>query len=138
MDLTKLGKQLIVHEGFKKLPYVDTTGNITIGVGHNLSADGLTYAQVMSLLQDDITQVLLWLKIHLPWHAQLDDVRQRALADMAFNLNNKLMGFTNMLAALQKQDWQTAHDELLNSTFAKQTGQRAKDLAQMFLTGQDD
>lgn len=135
MDLQKLQAMLIRHEGLKKFPYVDTTGNLTIGVGHNLTAKGLTDGQIRIILTDDITDAINFLNSHLPWVVFLDDVRQRVLADMAFNLMGKVLDFKNMLAAIQAKDWNRAADELLNSAFAHQTGQRAKDLSYMIRTG---
>lgn len=137
MNLTKLGTQLIAHEGLKKFPYTDTVGKMTIGVGHNLTDKGLTTSQVMSILSADMADVVNLLNSRLPWFNGLDDVRQRALADLTFDLMEKVFDFPKMLAALASGDWPTASAELLNSTFATQTGKRAKDLASMFLTGQD-
>lgn len=137
MNLPKLYDQLIKHEGLKLFPYVDSVGKTTIGVGHNLTDKGLTRSQIMSLLQDDLNETINFLRFKLPWTGQLDDVRLRALTDLTFDLMGKVLDFTHMLAALQAQDWQGASDELLNSTFAHQTGQRAIDLAFMFRTGQD-
>lgn len=137
MDLTKLSNQLIKHEGLKQFPYRDTIGKLTIGVGHNLDDKGLTQAQIRSILIDDLTDTVNFLNFKLPWLKDLDDVRQRAVANMTFDLMGKILDFKHMLAALQAKDWIKASDELLNSTFAKQTGQRARDLAKMLLTGQD-
>lgn len=137
MDLTKLSNQLIKHEGLKQFPYRDTVGKLTIGVGHNLDDKGLTQAQIRSILMDDLTDTVNFLNFKLPWVRDLDDVRQRAIANMTFDLMGKILEFKHMLAALQAKDWVTASDELLNSTFAQQTGQRARDLAKMLLTGQD-
>lgn len=137
MDLTKLSNQLIKHEGLKQFPYRDTVGKLTIGVGHNLDDKGLTQTQIRSILMDDLTDTVNFLNFKLPWLKDLDDVRQRAIANMTFDLMGKILEFKHMLAALQARDWVTASDELLNSTFAKQTGQRARDLAKMLLTGQD-
>lgn len=137
MDLTKLSNQLIKHEGLKQFPYRDTVGKLTIGVGHNLDDKGLTQAQIRSILIDDLTDTVNFLNFKLPWLKDLDDVRQRAVANMTFDLMGKILDFKHMLAALQAKDWIKASDELLNSTFAKQTGQRARDLAKMLLTGQD-
>lgn len=137
MDLQKLQQQLIKHEGMKLKPYTDTMGKLTIGVGHNLTDDGLTASQVLSILNDDITNTLSFLTKTCPWFGNLNDARQRAITDLTFDIGTKLLGFTNMIAAIQDLDWQRAHDELLNSAFAAQTGQRAKDLATMLLTGTD-
>lgn len=137
MDLNKLSNQLVKHEEIRFKPYLDTVGKITIGVGHNLSDKGLTPNQVGLILQDDIKDVVTFLTLRLPWVLKLDDVRARAVADMAFVLMDKLLDFHTMLPALQEARWKDASDALLNSKFASQVGKRAIDLANMILSGQD-
>jgi lysozyme len=125
-------------EGRRLKPYVDTVGKTSIGVGRNLTDVGISDAECDTLLQNDIEKTLAWLDANLSWWRNLDAVRQRALANMAFNMRARLLGFTNTLAALQKSDWQTAHDEMLDSVWAKQVGERATRLANMILTGAAD
>jgi lysozyme len=55
---------------------------------------------------------------------------------MAFNLRERLLGFHDTLAAILNDDWQRAHDEMLDSLWAKQVGERAQRLAKMILTGE--
>lgn len=137
MDTAKLKTQLIKHEGLKLQVYTDTMGIPTIGVGRNLRDKGLSAVEAMYLLDGDITDTIDWLTKNCSWWKDLDDVRQRAVADLAFNLRGKLLQFKNMIAAIQAKDWSKAFAELLNSDFAHQTGQRAKDLAAQLLTGKD-
>jgi len=138
MDYNKLANQLIIHEGNRKFPYTDTTGNLTIGVGHNLTAKGLSPSQIRNILSDDINDTVSFLGKNLPWWAGMnDDVRQRALADMAFNLMGKILDFKTMLPAIQAKNWDAAADALLASKFAQQTGIRAIHLASMIRTGKD-
>lgn len=137
MNLTKLTAQLIKHEGLRTTLYIDTVGKATIGVGHNLTDKGLTTSQVMMILSSDISDTVNLLTNHFPWFIKLDDVRQRAIADLTFDVMGKILEFKHMLAAIEKSDWPTASNELLNSAFAKETGKRAADLAHMLLTGTD-
>lgn len=137
MDTKKLATQLIVHEGLRTKPYTDTVGKLTIGVGHNLTDNGLTATQCLAICEDDIKDTLKFLESHCPWFSPLDDVRQRAIANMTFNLMGKILQFKGMIAAIEAKDWNSAADHLLDSLFARQTGKRAKDLAQMIRTGQD-
>ena len=56
---------------------------------------------------------------------------------MAFNLGRGgFAGFKKARAALEAGDWQRAHDELLDSRWAKQVPNRARDIASTILTGQ--
>jgi lysozyme len=133
----KLITLLVKHEGLRLFPYKDTAGYLTIGVGHNLTANGLTHEQVMNILEDDINSTLTFLDKGVPWWRTLDEVRQRVMIDLAFNLMGTLLTFKRMLTALQSHAWNVAADELLDSQFATQTGQRAQDLAHMLRTGED-
>lgn len=137
MDYTKLRTQLIKHEGLKLKPYTDTVGKLTIGVGHNLTDNGLTMMQCMFILDDDVKDTIEFLSHNCPWWGGLDEVRQRAILDLAFNLKTRLLGFKKMIAAIQAKDWGAAAKELLDSDFAKQTGIRASNLAAQILTGKD-
>lgn len=136
MDLDKLKRQLALHEGYKLKPYVDTVGKVTIGVGHNLTDNGLTARQVDNILNDDVSDALTFLNGQ-SWYLALDDVRARAIANMTFNLMRKVLDFKTMITALEHKAWDEAADALLNSAFAKQTGKRALDLSMMIRTGQD-
>lgn len=137
MDLSKLKLQLVKHEGIILKMYLDSLGIPSIGVGRNLKDKGISASEAMFLLDGDITETIDWLTHNCPWWKDLDDVRARAIADLAFNVRGKLLGFKNMIAAVQTKDWSKASTELLNSTFATQTGQRARTLAHMIETGKD-
>ena len=52
---------------------------------------------------------------------------------MVYNLGlPNLLKFQNMLAALENNDGTTAADEALNSKWARQVGQRAQRIADIF------
>lgn len=141
--------QLVVElrrdEGVRYVPYADTKGIPTTGVGHNLQASplpaGWTYPltddQVNQLLRIDLTNVFSDLNRDLPWWNDLNDVRQRVIANMMFNLgSNRLLGFKNTLAAMRQGRWDDAAAGMLNSAWASQVGARAQRLAQMMRTGE--
>lgn len=131
----KLENMLIKHEGRKLKPYRDTENKLTIGVGRNIEDIGITKEESDYLLQNDIKRVTLELNKALPWFILLDESRQFALIDMSFMGVARLMLFKNFLDAMSKKDWQRAHDEMLDSKWARQVGDRATDLASIILTG---
>ena len=74
----------------------------------------------------------------LPWVTQLNEVRQRVLVDMAFNMGIVgLLSFKRTLATIQAGDYQQAATMMLDSRWAGQVGQRAERLAHMMVTGKD-
>ena len=138
MNKNRFIKQMRFHEGVRNKVYKDHLGIETIGVGRNLVARGLSDEEVDYLLTNDITIVENELDNGLSWWRDLDEVRQRALADLAFNMGlPRLHGFVKMLDALQRRDYHAAADELLDSKYAKQVGERSNRVAEMIRTGAD-
>lgn len=137
-----LRAQLRRHEGTgprrlgRLLPYTDPVGKLTIGYGRNLEDVGLSQTEADFLLDNDIDDRVRALAFHLPWFATLDEVRQRALVDMAFMGTAKLLGFRKMLSALERGDYETAALEALDSRWAEQVKGRADTVARMLRTGE--
>jgi lysozyme len=134
---TALETSLIKHEGVRLMPYTDTTGNLSIGIGHNLTANGISHNTAETILTEDIAKAVSRTDTLLPWVASLDDVRKRAFVEMVFNLDSRLLGFHHALDAAQAGDWSTCVAELKASRWATQVGHRAVDLESMILTGTD-
>ena len=141
----QLVEELRRDEGVRYVPYRDTKGIPTTGVGHNLQASPLpagwsyplTDAQVDTLLQADLKNVYSDLNRSLPWWTDLNDVRQRVICNMCFNLGmSKLAGFRNTLTAIRQGQYRDAASGMLNSAWASQVGARAQRLAQMMRTGE--
>ncbi len=144
MDLKKLVAELRRDEGVRYAPYDDTMGIQTVGVGHNMKVSPLpagwkcplTDAQVDALLAADVDAVRKALDARLPWWSGLDDVRQRVLCNMAFNLGIQgLLGFKNTLAAVQAGRYADAAQGMAASAWARQVGARAARLVQAMRTG---
>jgi lysozyme len=134
-DLAALQNELIRDEGLKLKPYRDTRGILTIGVGRNLEGVGISEREAKILLANDIVSVASQLDTALPWWKSLSDGRQRALINMGFMGVQKLLGFKNMLAALQAGDWDTASREALDSDWAREVKARANRVAVLILEG---
>jgi lysozyme len=134
--MDRLTDELIRDEGLKLRPYRCTAGKLTIGCGRNLDDNGLTEAEARYLLANDIATVSRELDRVCPWWGEMGPARQRALANMAFNLGvPRLRQFRMMLAALDSGDWEAAASEALDSQWAKQVGARAQRIAEMFRNG---
>ena len=138
IDRDAMVRQLRLHEGERLKPYRCTAGKLTIGIGRNLEDRGITREESAYLLANDIAAVERELLRALPWVATLDEVRQRVLLDMAFNMGIVgLLGFKRTLATIQAGDYQAAAAMMLDSRWAKQVGQRAERLSRMMATGKD-
>jgi len=138
IDRDAMVRQLRLHEGERLKPYRCTAGKLTIGIGRNLEDRGITREESAYLLANDIAAEERELLRALPWVATLDEVRQRVLLDMAFNMGIVgLLGFKRTLATIQAGDYQAAATMMLDSRWAKQVGQRAERLSRMMATGKD-
>jgi len=135
VDMRSLTEQLILHEGLRQNPYYCTAGKLTIGVGRNLEAVGISKAEAMFMLENDIIRVMAELDEHLSWWRDLSQTRRHVLVDMAFNLGVfGLLKFQNALKAMQEERFADAAVEMLDSRWAQQVGNRAKTLAKMMET----
>ena len=135
--MKNIEEQLLLHEGLRLKPYRCPAGFITIGVGRNLETKGLSEEEALFLLRNDIAEVTEKLE-RLGWFVALDPVRQKVIVDMAFNLGVAgLLSFKRMIQALNCYDYDTAADEMINSKWYRQVGERSKRLVKMMRTGED-
>ncbi|GDX76038.1 lysozyme [Cyanobium sp.] len=138
VDRQAMVRQLRLHEGERLRPYRCTAGKLTIGVGRNLEDRGITRDESAMLLLNDIGAMETEVLRALPWVTQLNEVRQRVLVDMAFNMGLVgLLNFKRTLATIQAGHYQQAATMMLDSKWAGQVGQRAERLARMMATGMD-
>jgi lysozyme len=134
--MTPLQNLLIKHEGKRNSPYKDSVGKLTIGVGHNLDDKPISDAAVAQMLFDDISDARKDART-FPWFNDLDVVRQDVILNMVFNMGlSRFSGFKKMIAALEKQDFEMAATQMLDSNWSQQVGKRALELARMMVNGQ--
>ena len=127
---------LIRHEGLRLKPYRDARNKLTIGVGRNLDDAGITREEALMLLNNDIATVRREIERAFPWVSRLDPVRKNVILDMVFNLGlPRFRRFKKTIAAIKAEDWENAAREMLDSQWAKQVGERAKELAAMMKRG---
>jgi lysozyme len=134
-------------EGLKLFAYDDATGkNIvkfstvvghpSIGIGRALDVHGITEAEAEYLCSNDIDAITAALVKNYAWFPWLDDVRQRVVANMAFNLGVAgLDTFHQTLDFIGRHQFGLASKAMENSAWYRETGERAKRLAQMIATG---
>lgn len=136
--LDKLKKLLLLHEGLRLMPYLDTVNKLSIGIGRNLTDCGISVEEAEFMLDNDVKAHIGFLDRYLPWWRNLDEVRQMVLADMCFNLGiDSLLGFHHFLQSLEKHRYDEAATEMMLSKWATQVGGRAKRLEQMMRTGRE-
>lgn len=139
--------QIKQHEGLRLTVYDDATdqpivpgshviGHPTIGYGRALDVAGITASEAQMLYAHDLAAIAAQLDKQLPWWRQLNDVRQAALTEMAYQLGVAgLLGFRLMLRALKDGRYAAAEAQALASKWARQTPARAEDVARRLADG---
>lgn len=147
MAITCLEDQLRRDENERQYAYDDANGktvikgttlqgNLTIGVGRNLSAKGLSQKEREFLLANDIADATAAIDAAFPWTADLGEVRKGVVLNMAFNMGVRgVDAFHVFLAQLRAGDFSGAEASMLDSLWAKQIGLRAQRLALQIGTG---
>ena len=132
MNRQRLIDKIVRHEGLRLKPYRDSLGFLTIGIGRNLDGKGIIKEEAYILLDNDLDSCIEDLNVNLPWWETLDDFRQEVLIEMCFQMGIfGLLGFKEFLSHLRKGNYKGASEEMLNSKWAKQTPQRAEELAKI-------
>lgn len=157
LSMDEIKQRLAVHEGFRSKPYRCTANKLTIGIGRNIEdrpfteeelrlvdkdymAKGITKAQAFAILAKDVMQFDFELRQNIPFYERLDDERQYALLDMAFNMgigNSKkgLLSFKKMLSYIGTGFYKQAAAECLNSKYGRELPTRAGRIARTIETG---
>jgi len=123
------------HEGASNHLYTCPGGRLTIGVGHNIEDNGLSDHIIRLILQEDIDNALKDLCSIFPTLYTMGVARRDALTDMMFNLGlPAFRSFKRMIAAIERERWEQAATEALDSAWATQVGERAQEIAQLLRT----
>lgn len=131
----QLKSDLRRHEGERLTVYRDSEGYPTVGVGHLVLVkeqlqvgDVITFERMDELFATDLTLALQRCAWMIPqWQEHPDEV-QCILANMSFNLGNRLGAFVRMLDALAAKDYAMVADEMQQSHWYTQVGDRGHEL----------
>lgn len=117
---------LIKHEGLVCNTYKCSEGKLTIGVGRNLEANGISEDEALYMLDNDIERVKESLdKSFKMWRCMPKRARMVCI-DMTFQMGiTGFLGFRKTIALMQMGMWLEASEEVLDSKYAIQTPNRA-------------
>lgn len=121
-------------EGLRLKPYRCTAGKLTVGYGRNLEDVGISRAEADMMFERDFAQAEAearqLCRTYKVNYEDLIEQRFYVLTDMIFNMGyDRVSKFKKMLTAFSKGDYDTAANEMLDSTWAIQVGNRAQQLA---------
>ena len=128
----ELIEQIKRHEGLRLKVYRCPAGKLTIGYGRNLEDNGISEEEADYLLINDLRFVEDSLARRLAFWDNMPKGVQQVLINMGFQLGiNGLTAFRRTLALLDAANYKAAAEEMLNSRWARQTPNRARELAQI-------
>lgn len=145
MDIEKLKNQLIIDEGIKYQIYTDTKGYATFGIGHKLTSSDPEYyyyknlksGEVINVSQQRVDQafendVAIALKACQQCFPDFDfflEEVQQIIANMMFNIGQPVFSeFHKFIEAITCKNYKTAAQEMVDSSWYSQVGNRAKRL----------
>jgi len=145
MNIEALREQLKIDEGVKYEIYKDHLGYPTFDIGHLITEndpehgkhDGTEISEdrVNEIFETDVAKFVSEAKILFPDLDDLPDVAQQVIVNMAFNMGRpRLSKFKNFIAGVNDRDWTRAAEEMMDSRWATQVGDRAIRLRNQILT----
>ena len=143
IDMDKLLESVKRHEGYRNKVYLDTLGKRTVGVGHlcveDFWEDDKEYEEdfLMGILEKDLQGAIdkaedLINNCPSGGKANISDDAKILIIEMVFQLGgNGVSKFRKMWQALQQDppDYAEASVQMLDSRWAKQTPNRAQEMA---------
>lgn len=130
--------------------YICPAGHWTIGWGHNLEAHPdprfparagttCTIEQADAWLAEDVASAQAGLITRWPWMVRLPRGVFEALTNIAFNMGvQRFAGFVQTLAALEAHNFVLAADELEDSLWFRQVGNRGKRVVAQVRRGEEE
>ena len=139
MDIDKLREEIEYDEGNVKMVYLDHLGLPTFGIGHLIRESDPEHGwkvgtevsddRCVAAFNEDIETVVSDCHKLYPDFEDLPEEAQQIIANMMFNLGRpRLSKFVGMKRGVDAEDWDTAADEMVDSRWYRQVGERAERL----------
>ena len=129
-DFKALIERLKVNEGFRSSVYQCSLGFDTIGYGFAIKDLELTEKEAEYLLANRVSQKHLHLLDNLDWYSDMPPEVQGVVLEMVYQLGfTGFCKFKKAISNMKDKNWKDAATEMLDSRWAKQTPNRANQLA---------
>jgi lysozyme len=125
---------LCIDEGVKHYAYRCPAGFLTIGVGHNLDAKGVSDQAIKAMLDDDIDDardaaIRCFGEVQF---GAFSVFRQMAILNMIFNLGEQgFLKFAETIELMKARRWVDAAARIAKTPYATQVGDRARRVCMM-------
>ena len=123
-------KRIKHHEGYRKSVYKCTEGFDTIGYGFAIKDLELDEDIAEEILIRKVEKLIKRVRSKFDWLDSVPREVQGVLVEMSYQMGlSGVSKFKKALHAMQMFQWKLAATELLDSRWAKQTPNRAKELS---------
>ena len=123
-------KKIKEHEGFRSRVYKCTEGYDTIGYGFAVKDLELDEDIAEEILLRKLEKLIQRVRAKFKWLDTVPHEVQGVLVNMSYQMGvNGVSKFKKALHAMQMFQWKIAADELMDSRWARQTPNRAKELS---------
>ena len=129
-ELQEIVDDIKRHEGFESKVYECSEGYDTIGYG---------FAIKDLVIDKDVADLILMKKLHIllqriivafPWIKDIDEIAKKVVINMCYQLGIRgFSKFKKTIYYLETEQYEEASIEMLDSLWAKQTPNRAKELS---------
>jgi lysozyme len=127
MDLIESIKK---HEGYVASVYKDSLGIDTIGYGFAIKDLQLDEDICDMILERKLKDLNDSIKIKFDWYKYMPPEIKNIVTEMCYQLGvTGFSKFRKTIAYLQNKEWKNASIEMLDSRWAKQTPNRAKEMS---------
>ena len=125
-------EQLKIHEGYKPKVYKCTAGVDTIGVGFAIKDLELSEEVCDLILQEKLEALEERFEKKFDWFKTSPIEVRNVMLNMAYQLGFRgFCKFKKTIAYLEDAEWEKASVEMLDSKWAKQTPNRARELSEI-------
>ncbi len=130
--MEQLIEQLKIHEGYKPRVYKCTAGVDTIGIGFAIKDLYLSEEVCDMILQEKLEELEERFEKKFNWFKSSPVEVRNVMLNMAYQLGFAgFCKFKKTIGYLEEADWDKASIEMLDSKWAKQTPNRAKELSEI-------
>lgn len=131
MNIKRFIKDLKVHEGFRAKVYKDTLGIDTIGYGFAIKDLVLDESIAAIILEQKVAEFSMKMYNRFPWLLKKPAAVQEICMNMAYQMGvSGFSKFKKTINYIKDDEFIMASEEMLDSRWAKQTPNRAKELSE--------
>ena len=123
------------HEGYSTVPYTDSEGLLTVGVGRCIDRVPFSADEIDLMFENDLKRAVAGAETFGAYYF-LNETRRGVLVEMVFQLGVRgVSKFVKFLDAAMEQDFKKAAAEMKDSKWHSQTPKRCEELASIFEKG---